>query len=50
MAETTKRITLALSKEDLRLLEFLCNKLGENQSSILKRALHEFYILNRDKI
>jgi predicted DNA-binding protein len=43
MATTVKRITLALSKEDLRQLEMLSAKLGEHQSTIIKRAIADFH-------
>ena len=39
MNTTVKRITLALSKEDLKELEFLNNHFGESASQVMRRAL-----------
>lgn len=46
MATTVKHITLALTKEDLKTITELMNKLGENQSTVIKRALnyYKFYM------
>lgn len=40
---TIKRISIALTKEDLRELKFLENYLGESQSQIIRRALINLY-------
>jgi hypothetical protein len=39
MATTEKRITLALTKEDVRQIAELCLLFGESQTQIIKRAL-----------
>ncbi len=39
MSTTIKRVTIALTKEDLRLLERACTIAGETPSDILKRGL-----------
>jgi hypothetical protein len=39
MTTTEKRITLALTKEDIRELEILSEFFGKNQSKIIKRSL-----------
>lgn len=39
MGTTAKRISLALTIEDIRELEILCNFFKENQSQVIKRAL-----------
>lgn len=39
MATTQKRITLALTKEDLRQIDELVKHFGENPSQVIKRAL-----------
>jgi predicted DNA-binding protein len=43
MSTTVKRITLALSKNDLKILTKLCEELGESQSVVIKRAI-TFYL------
>lgn len=43
MSDTVKRITLALSKEDLRILNSLKEHFGESQSVVIKRALVKLY-------
>lgn len=48
MASTVKRITLALSKEDLKQLNKLCEEYGETPSEVLKRALTYFYFKTFD--
>ncbi len=44
MATTVKNITIALNKEELKTLTELMEKLGENQSAVIKRALYFFKI------
>lgn len=39
MSTTIKRITLNLTKEDMRLLDIACELAGETPSDILKRGL-----------
>ena len=39
MKTTEKRINLALTKEDLRELDFLTDHFGENQCAVIKRGL-----------
>lgn len=39
MATTEKRITLALTKEDLRILEKLSEKYKETKTQVIKRAM-----------
>jgi hypothetical protein len=43
MASTVKRISIALSREDLRQLEALKLHFGESQSCVMKRALNALY-------
>lgn len=46
MANTVKRISIALSKEDLRQLQFLMSAYGESASRAVKRAMnHLFHVL-----
>jgi hypothetical protein len=40
---TVKRMCLALTKEDLRELEFLVNHFGESKSQVIRRALIKLY-------
>ena len=42
MATTVKNITIALTKEDLKIITELMEKLGETQTNVIKRAL-SFY-------
>ena len=39
MSTTIKRITLALTKEDLRCLKIMQDVYGETQSNVIKRAI-----------
>lgn len=43
MSTTEKRITLALTKEDMRELETIKNFFGETISSVIKRAIIGLY-------
>jgi hypothetical protein len=43
MAETVRRIGLALTKENVKQLNALMNHLGESASVVLKRALLELH-------
>ena len=53
MATTAKRITLALTKEDIRILQKLQEKYAETQTAVIKRAiiiLHQLeFIKTEDK-
>ncbi len=46
---TVQRITLALSKEDKRILDELCDKLGETKSAVIKRSLMSYYSKTENK-
>lgn len=39
MSTTAKRISIYLTEKDIRELEYLMEKFGENQTQIFKRAL-----------
>jgi len=41
MNNTTKIITVRLSKEDTRILELLTQTLGESKSNVIRRALND---------
>ena len=43
MITTKKRITLALTKNDLKQIESLKKEFGENQTDIIKKAIDELY-------
>lgn len=43
MTTTVKRITLALTKEQQRQLEALCELYGETQSQVIHRAVSVLY-------
>jgi hypothetical protein len=43
MKTTAHRLTIALSKEDLRILTLLAAKLGDTKTQILKRALNYYF-------
>lgn len=49
MATTVKTITMALTKEDLKIITELMEKLGETQTNVIKRALlcYKFYEENK---
>jgi hypothetical protein len=49
MATTIKTLTIALTKEDLKIIIELMEKLGETQSTVIKRALsyYKFYLDNK---
>jgi hypothetical protein len=47
MATTVKHITIALTKEDLKIITELMEKLGETQTNVIKRAL-VFYKIHED--
>lgn len=49
MATTIKRITLALTKEDLRQLDELSKMFEEDISKIIKRGIILLYYLSIDK-
>jgi hypothetical protein len=46
MATTIKTITIALTKEDVKIIYELMDNLGETQSNVIKRALsfYKFYL------
>lgn len=46
MSSTIKRIHLALTKEDLKQLEELMDRLGESKSEVIKRALILLHYIN----
>ena len=52
MSTTMKRITLALTKEDIRELDLLADLFSETRSQILKRALTllHYITINEHKI
>jgi hypothetical protein len=39
MTTTIKRTSLALTKEDIRIIETLCKHYGETQTDVIKRAI-----------
>jgi len=43
MSTTIKRVTVALTKETLKQLEFLKSELGDNANQVIKRAIQELY-------
>jgi Ribbon-helix-helix protein, copG family len=43
METTIKKITIRLTKEDTRILEFLQKQLGESQSQVIRRALNNLF-------
>lgn len=43
MATTIKQISLALSKEDLRMLTEIMERYGENRSVVIKKAILMLY-------
>lgn len=49
MATTRKRITLALTKHDNKQIELLKKHYGENQTSVIKKAINElcFKLFNK---
>jgi hypothetical protein len=49
MATTIKTITIALTKEDLNIINELIEKLGETQTTVIKRALsfYKYYLDNK---
>lgn len=51
MATTVKHITIALTKEDLKTITDLMEKLGETQTNVIKRALsfYKFYLENKNE-
>jgi hypothetical protein len=51
MATTAKRISIALTKEDVFELESMCDRFGENQTEVIKRALIllHYITFNEDK-
>lgn len=51
MITTEKRITLNLSKEDIRLLKMIIEHTGENTATVLKKALffYQLYYLEKQK-
>lgn len=44
MNTTKKRITVCLTSEDLKIIEFLKLHLEENLNQIFKRALNDLYL------
>jgi hypothetical protein len=49
MADTIKRITVGLSKEDIKILKYLCDDLGENTNSVIKKSIF-FYESHRKNL
>lgn len=49
MATTIKTLTIALTKEDLKIITELMENLGETQTSVIKRALsfYKYYLDNK---
>jgi hypothetical protein len=49
MATTIKTITIALTKEDLKVITELMEHLGETQTNVIKRALsfYRLYVENK---
>ncbi len=49
MATTVKYITMALTKEDLKIINELMKELGETQTNVIKRALsfYNLYLENK---
>jgi hypothetical protein len=49
MATTVKHMTIALTKEDLKIITELMEHLGETQTNVIKRALsfYKFYWDNK---
>ena len=49
MATTVKNTTIALTKEDLRIIAELMEKLGETQTNVIKRSLsfYNYYLDNK---
>lgn len=43
MKETVKRLTLAISQENLNRIEFLMKHFGERAPSVIRRAIDFFY-------
>lgn len=43
MATTQQRITFAMTKADLEMLDKLCQRQNETRSQIIRRALQLFY-------
>lgn len=50
MSTTMKRKSVALTKEDMRMLKELCELKGENESQVIKRAIAFMYLTNFSKI
>jgi len=46
MATTEKRVYLNLTKEDLRILELMKSKTGENFNILVKKSLFFYYLLH----
>jgi hypothetical protein len=51
MATTIKTITIAVTKEDVKIITELMEKLGENQTTVIKRAIsfYLFYMENKNQ-
>lgn len=52
MADTLKRTSISLCKEDVKQLERLCKHFGESSTGVIRRAiimLHHITIKNEDK-
>lgn len=49
MATTIKTLTIALTKEDLKIITELMENLGETQTAVIKRALsfYKYYLDNK---
>lgn len=43
MSTTIKRITLNLTKEDMRIIDQMCIRYGETKQDVIKRALIMLY-------
>jgi len=46
MASTKKRMSLALTKEDLREIDLLCKLFEENPSQVIRRAITLLHYIN----
>jgi len=40
MRKTITRVSIGLTKEDVRVLDILCDKLGESKSTVIKRGMN----------
>jgi len=49
MITTLRRRTFAFTKRDIEILELLSQKLGENYSAVVRRALQYLYLTEIEK-